>query len=121
VLDARGFGIEGAGLTIGVIAGLVLLGTLGSLPLARVALLSDTFGLLGFVLPGTLGLLPLARPALLPDAFGLLGFVLPGTPGLLPLFRLGLLPGTVGFLLVCAERTEIAVAQIAMMPKYFSR
>lgn len=150
VIDSRGFGIDGTGLMTGAttgtrllpgLPGFVLPGTLGLLPLASpAALLPGAIALLGFVLPGTLGLLPLARPAaLLPGALALLGFVLPGTLGLLPLASpallpgavalpgfvlagtLGLLPGTLGFARVCAERTETAMTQLAMMPKHFIR
>ena len=64
---------------------------------------------------GTLGLLPLGRvAALLPGTLGFVGFVLPGTLGLVGLV-------VTGFLLVCAERTESAATQVAMMPTYFIR
>ena len=46
VLNVSEFGMDGTGLILGVIAGLVLLGTLGLLPLVKVvALLLGTFGL----------------------------------------------------------------------------
>lgn len=97
VIDAPGFGTTGVGAIIGVLPG-----RLGLLPLGRLGLLP--LGRLGLVLPGK-------RGGLLPGRLGLF----PGTCG-------GLLPGTLGLLgLVCAERTESAATQVAMMPKNFIR
>ena len=61
-------------------------------------------GTLGLVLPGTCGGL----------LSGTCGGLLSGTCG-------GLLLGTLGLLgLVCAERTESAATQVAIMPRYFA-